>query len=198
MLPPPFLGNDLLRGEWVALARPTSADYPVIASWSSDIEYMRMLRRGLVYPGSAEGFGNWLEGMMQNESGFPFAIRGREDGGLLGFVLIHDIFWQARHGSVVIGIDPAQRGHGYGTDALRVLLKYAFLEMNFNRVGLEVMSYNAAGIRAYTKVGFVQEGRLRAFVYRDGVYYDILTMSILRPEWEALYLKSPASAAAPE
>jgi len=184
---PPFLGNELLRGDLVTLSRPTKEDIPIIASWSHDIEYSRMLRRGLIYPDTAEDYEGWFAEMAKEESGYPFAIRRIEDNSLVGWLAIRAIFWQARHCSLVIGIgDQSQRGRGYGSDALRVALKYAFLEMNLNRVGLEVMSYNDAGIRAYSKVGFQHEGTLRAFVYRDGVYYDIYTMSILRSEWEAL------------
>ena len=182
------------------LVRPTREDLPVITGWSSDIEFLRMIRRGLAYPPSTEDYEGWFAEMAKRESGYPFAIRRIEDNALVGFIIITDLFWASRHGSLIIGIDPALRGRGLGTDALRVILKYAFLEMNFNRVGLEVMSYNEAGLRAYAKAGFQQEGRLREFVYRDGVYYDVINMSILRSEWEALYLKTKAraSASAPE
>jgi RimJ/RimL family protein N-acetyltransferase len=118
----------------------------------------------------------------------PFAVRTLVEDRLVGLLVIKDIMWQARHCSFFIGIgDPTERGRGYGSDAVRVLLRYAFLEMNLNRVGLEVMAYNAEAIHAYEAAGFQQDGRLRAFVYRDGVYYDVLTMSILRAEWEHLY-----------
>ncbi len=170
------------------------------------LEYSRTLRRGLVYPNTGEDYDEWWSDLAKHESGYPFAIYRNDDSTLIGFLVLTDIFWQARRCSVIIGIDPAERGKGFGTDALRVALKYAFLEMNLIRVGLEVMVYNEAGLRAYTKVGFVSEGRLRAMVYRDGVYYDVQPMSILRPEWEQLYNQPPnqyptgsaASAAAPE
>jgi RimJ/RimL family protein N-acetyltransferase len=101
---------------------------------------------------------------------------------------INRVFRQARHCMFWIGIGEAQfRGSGYGSDAIRVLLRFAFLEMNLNRVGLEVMSYNIRAITTYERLGFVHEGRQREMVIRDGVYYDILLMGILRREWEALH-----------
>ncbi len=199
---PPFLGNDLLRGDLVSLARPQKDELSVIAGWSNDMDYSRSLRRGLVYPNTGEDYDEWWTDLAKHETGYPFAIHRSDDSSLIGFLVLTDIFWQARRCSVIIGIDPTQRGRGYGTDALRVALKYAFLEMNLIRVGLEVMLYNDAGLRAYTKVGFVPEGRLRAMVYRDGVFYDVQPMSILRPEWERLYNQPPVSyptgGAAPE
>ncbi|MEP7290168.1 MAG: GNAT family protein [Chloroflexota bacterium] len=205
-----MLGNELLRGEQVYLARPTPEDIPVIAGWSQDTEYYRMLRRGFSYPETSESYSGWFASMVSEQSGFPFAIRRQDDEGLIGWLVLREIFWQARHCAFAIGLDPAQRGRGYGTDATRVALSYAFLELNLNRVGLDVMAYNEAGIRAYTKVGFVHEGTLRALTYRDGIYYDALMMSMLRSDWEKRYnqpaisypaaaqASAPATDAAPE
>lgn len=183
----PFLGNELLRGDLVCLARPIKEDGVAIARWSNDVEYSRLLRRGLIYPDAIEGFEEWLSSMIKEQSAYPFSIRRIEDQVLVGFLMLHEIAWQARHCTFFIGLDPALRGQGYGSDALKVMLKYAFMEMNLNRVGLDVMSYNEAAIHTYSKVGFQHEGRVRAVVFRDGVYYDMLHMGILRSEWEAIY-----------
>lgn len=191
---PPFLGSELLVGKKVRLTRPVQEDIPVIAGWSLDLEYQRLLRRGMVYPGSVEDHIGWFEEMAKGETMFPFSVRTLVEDRLVGMLVIKDIMWQARHCSFFIGIgDPTERGRGYGSDAVRVLQRYAFLEMNLNRVGLEVMAYNEDAIRAYQAAGFHSEGHLRAFVYRDGVYYDVLLMSILRSEWEALYDYPPVS-----
>lgn len=184
----PFLGKDLLRGDLVCLARPTKEDIAHFAKWSADMEYQRLLRRGMVYPGSLEEHEAWFAEMAKDEQSFPFSIRTLVEDRLVGMLVIKDIFWQARHCSFFIGLgNPEMRGRGYGSDAIRVMLKYAFLEMNMNRVGLEVMSYNAAALHSYERVGFQLEGTLRAYTYRDGVYYDMHVMGILRNEWEALY-----------
>ena len=62
---------------------------------------------------------------------------------------------------------------------------YAFREMGLHRVQLEVAPYNPAGIRAYEKAGFVEEGRRRAAVWHDGRWYDEVLMSVLDSEWAA-------------
>lgn len=184
----PFLGNELLEGERVRLALPHENDIEPIALWSHDMGQQRMLRRGMVYPGTVEGMRGWMTEMLNGDKDYPFAIRAQDDDRLIGMLVIKDIFWQARHCSFFISIgDAAERGRGYGTDAVRTMLKYAFMEMNMHCVRLEVMGYNTGAIRSYEKAGFHKDGTLRAFVYRDGVYYDIETMSILRNEWEQLY-----------
>ncbi|MBK8027402.1 MAG: GNAT family N-acetyltransferase [Chloroflexi bacterium] len=188
-----FMGNELLQGDMVYLARPEKEEMATISRWSHDIGFQRNLRRGMVYPEAPIEWEEWFTHLLDKEEGFPFSIRRRDDDRLVGFTVIKDIKWQARHCVVVIGIDPAQQGRGYGTDGMRVALKYCFLEMNLNRVGLEVLGYNDAALRVYSKVGFRHEGTLRCFAFRDGVYYDMHVMGILRGEWEAAYGQAAVS-----
>ena len=65
------------------------------------------------------------------------------------------------------------------------MLGHAFENLELHRVGLSVFSYNTRAIRAYEKVGFRHEGRLRDAIQRDGRYWDEIQMGILREEWLA-------------
>jgi RimJ/RimL family protein N-acetyltransferase len=76
-------------------------------------------------------------------------------------------------------------GRGYGTDAMRVIVGYGFRELGLHRIQLGVASFNTAGIRAYQKAGFTEEGRYREAVRHDGRWYDTVLMSILDHEWAA-------------
>jgi RimJ/RimL family protein N-acetyltransferase len=185
-----FMGNELLQGKKVRLAYMTPEAAHEIGTWNADIGYQRSLRRGLVYPTPPDGIAKWL---VERSSDFgdhdeiPFAIRRLEDDQLIGLLVTKDIMWSARHCAFWMGIGSAEhRGKGYGSDALRVFVRYAFMEMNLNCVRLEVMAYNPEGILAYQAAGFKKDGVLRQFVYRDGVYWDVIPMSILRSEWDAL------------
>ncbi len=85
---------------------------------------------------------------------------------------------------ITIG-DKAYWGRGYGCDAVRVLLDYAFRLHNIRRVYLSVNSTNERAIRAYRACGFVEEGRLRQHVWSDGHYIDLVQMGMLQDDWEA-------------
>ncbi|HXQ36514.1 MAG TPA: GNAT family protein, partial [Anaerolineales bacterium] len=74
-------------------------------------------------------------------------------------------------------------GRGYGTDVMKVILRYAFMEINLRRVTLSVFEYNPRAVRSYEKAGFVHEGRMRQFLNREGKRWDMLFMGILRDEW---------------
>jgi RimJ/RimL family protein N-acetyltransferase len=85
---------------------------------------------------------------------------------------------------ITIG-DKSYWGRGYGRDAISVLLDYAFRLRNLRRVFLSVNGSNERAIRAYRASGFVEEGRLRAHVWSQGRYEDLVYMGVLREEWKA-------------
>ncbi len=175
--------SDLFTGKLVRLAALTPEDKTASARWSTDSEFLRLLDSSPARPRRAEYF-SLLERKDEWHI-FDFALRTLADDKLIGFEEL-EVDWPNQAGLIGIGIGEREyRGKGYGPDAMRVLLGYAFRELNLFRVGLNVFSYNTRAIRAYEKVGFVHEGILRAALYRDGQRHDILYMSVLRPEWFA-------------
>jgi RimJ/RimL family protein N-acetyltransferase len=126
----------------------------------------------------------WFERKLEEEDSELFAIEtldGKHIGNIELFD-VHHIHRQAELG-VVLG-EKSYWGQGYGSDAIRALLRFAFEELNLHRVQLRVYEDNARGRRAYEKCGFQLEGRLRDAVYRRGRYYDVLMMGILDHELE--------------
>lgn len=75
-------------------------------------------------------------------------------------------------------------GKGFGTEAIKLVVKFVFEELNLNRLQLEVYSHNIRGIRAYEKSGFKKEGILRDSLYYNGQFFDEIIMSILKSEYE--------------
>jgi len=117
--------------------------------------------------------------------GMNFAIEA--DGKYIGNCGLFHLDPVANTCELGIGIGDKQYwGHGYGRDAIRVLLKYAFRLRNFHKVWLQVNGNNERGIRAYRACGFVEEGRLRQHVWNDGKYVDLVHMGILREEWQKM------------
>lgn len=86
--------------------------------------------------------------------------------------------------SVILG-PPEDRDQGYGADAIRTVLDYAFGELGLHRIGLSVFEFNEPAIAAYEKLGFRKEGRLRQAVKRDDVFHDAVLMSMLDVEWNS-------------
>ncbi len=76
-------------------------------------------------------------------------------------------------------------GKGYGSDAIRLVLRYGFEHLDLRRIELITDADNERGIRCYEKCGFVQEGLLRQHRLRYGKPLDMLQMAVLRQDWEA-------------
>lgn len=83
---------------------------------------------------------------------------------------------------ILIG-EPAYRNGGYGTDAMRLLCRYGFEQMNLQRIELTVYGENARAIRVYEKVGFRHEARRRQAHFIDGRYEDVVVMGLIRGEF---------------
>ena len=94
--------------------------------------------------------------------------------------------WSQRNAWIGIGLGEREYwGQGYGTDAMRVLLRFAFTELNLERVTLNVFAYNERAQRSYLKAGFTIEGRQRERLRRGNQRYDSISMGLLRDEWRA-------------
>lgn len=180
------LGNALLRGEKVYLNKVTQADAPLFGQWFANLDLLANLNAGALVPLTEVDERKWIESLGK-ENHFTFAIRTLENNDLLGTVSLQAVDWHNRCSEVGIAVgDPRYWGKGYGSDAMQVMLRYAFYELNLHRIELRVYSYNARAVRSYEKVGFRHEGSLRQAFYRDGAYHDIHVMAILQDEWQAL------------
>jgi RimJ/RimL family protein N-acetyltransferase len=121
---------------------------------------------------------------MPSYSDMGLAIETK-DGQHIGNIGLHNGSPEDR--TIDLGIMIGEKelwGKGYGTDALLTLARFAFEEMNLNRIGLDVYAFNERAIASYAKAGFVEEGRRRQDIYKDGAYTDVVMMSLLREDWE--------------
>lgn len=181
--------EDILRGELVRLAaiEPDEMSW-AFSRWDRNTEYIRLLNDEPARLWSAKKIKEWIEKDLEKEPGssFNFSIRMVDDDTLIGFVELDDIHWA--HGDAWVGIGIGESrywGNGYGTDAMRILLRYAFNELNLHRVTLGAFEYNPRALRSYEKAGFTIEGRDRRPLHRDGERADVIIMGILREEWLA-------------
>jgi diamine N-acetyltransferase len=113
------------------------------------------------------------------------------EGRIIGDTNLHHL--DRLHGTAALGIaiyEPDCVGKGYGRDAIRTLLRWAFENQNWRRIWLETIAVNERAIRAYRACGFIEEARLRQAAFYEGGFVDIVVMGVLRSEWEA-HQRSP-------
>ncbi len=177
------MNSELFEGEHVRL----KAIDPDKAEWYArcfhDSEFARLLGTRPVTPLSLQHAKDELT-EAPKPHWFPFFFHARADDRLLGMVDL-EVLWTHRNAWVGIGLGQrADWGQGYGSDAMRLILRYGFMELNLRRVTLSVFGYNPRALRSYENVGFVLEGRQRQRIARDGQWHDVLFMGILKEEWE--------------
>jgi RimJ/RimL family protein N-acetyltransferase len=181
----------LFQGELVRLAMDNPEEWAkCISRWRRDTEYCRLLDTDPVTLFSVKAFQKDFEANLEKKpfDDYLFAIHTLEGDQLIGFIWLGAIDWN--HGNGWVGIGLGERdywGRGYGTDAMRVILCYAFTELNLHRVSLDVFSYNPRAIRSYEKAGFRYEGRIRNLISREGQRMDDVWMGILRDDWVKIY-----------
>ena len=180
--------KDIFKGELVRLSAFDHEELgKAYAGWGRDSELQRLFNSGASVLHSAKASADFFEKMLKEDSpaGYFFGIRKLDDNRLLGDINLEVINnWGSRDSFVGIGIGSREDwGKGYGTDAMKIALRFAFTELNLRRVTLTVFEYNPRAIRSYEKVGFQHEGRLRGALLRDGKRWDMLYMGILFKDW---------------
>jgi UDP-4-amino-4,6-dideoxy-N-acetyl-beta-L-altrosamine N-acetyltransferase len=173
----------MLKGERVTLRAIEREDIPRFLRWLNDPEVTRYLT--IFMPLSREEEERWFEQQLGDRNRKVLAIE-TESGEHIGNISLEDIDWKNRRATLGIVIGEKERwGQGYGTDAIRTLLRFAFEELNLNRVQLDVFDFNERARRCYRRCGFREEGILRQAHYTEGRYHDVVRMAILRSDWES-------------
>ena len=183
--------KNILQGELVRLGALDADELSkAFTRWDRDSEYSRLLSSGAPRLQSQKAAQKWLEHEIEEQTvnQYWFSIRALADDKLLGDIDLFVYNWAGRDAFVGLGIGEREFwGKGYGTDVMRVILRYAFTEVNLNRVTLNVFEYNPRAIRSYEKAGFSHEGRERKLLNKEGRRWDMLFMGILREEWMNRY-----------
>jgi len=173
----------MLRGEKVTLRAIEREDLTLLWRWNNDLEVELAGGGDPPIPQSLAR----LQGEFDREAakggrdGATFAIEA--DGTLIGQCGLRD--FSATDRTCELGITIGDRNYwsrGYGRDAVRLLLDYAFRLRNMRKVFLRVWGNNERALRCYLACGFVEEGRLRQHVWSAGKYVDLVLMGVLHDE----------------
>lgn len=167
------------------------SDLALINQWRNDREIQRWLVSPFRFVGEEvdqKWFDTYLDRRANN---IRLAICESETGNAIGAVYLLNIDWVARSGEfgILIG-EKTSQSRGAGEFATRSMLNHAFADMNLHRADLNVLPGNERAIRLYKKVGFVEEGRLKQAIFKDGEYIDLIHMSILSREYKHVELQS--------
>lgn len=175
----------MISGEKVILRAVEPDDIRQLWEWTQDEDLMR-LRDYPAPPSSLDQARREFE-QASDDCGHNLRLAITTlDGELIGETSLQEI--DQRNGNARFTIAIGNRGywgHGYGSDATRALMRYAFEQLNLHRIDLFVHASNERAIRAYEKCGFRHDGRLREAHYMDARYSDVLLMGLLREDFRS-------------
>jgi RimJ/RimL family protein N-acetyltransferase len=194
------MNNPFLIGDSIYLRQVVRDDAENYYQWLNDQETTKYMQRG-IYPTCVEDCRKYVESMQSKDCMHLAIIRKREKLtgtfadilkdlsekhiGNIALLNIHPTFRSAEI-SIILG---ECRGHGYGTEAIRLLVDHAFTRRNLNRLQAGMVTKNGGSQGAFMNAGFQQEGILRQVYYCDGEYQDVQIMSILKSDWRKINVK---------
>ena len=172
-------------GELVALGPLDRELLPAYTRWRNDFLVTRTLNHP-PGPVTAEEREAWYERVSSGDdaSSVRFTVYERATWRAVGMTGLHDVDHQ--HGTAELGLmigEGDARGRGYGTEATRLMLDYAFTVLGLYNVMLRVYAYNPAALRAYEKAGFREFGRRRQSRVFAGQRWDEVFMDCLASEF---------------
>jgi len=173
-----------LEGERIYLC-PVRREHAMQYSiWLNDRETSNLLMMHRVL--SLEDENEILDGIIKSkpEHLVPVGIWLKEPLTFIGGCSLFDIDQRNMHCFIGIFIgDKDWRGLGYGGEAMRLLIDYAFKTLNMRKVCLNVFSHNPGARRCYEKIGFKEIGRYREHRYIDGEWRDDIMMELFRDDF---------------
>ena len=174
----------MLYGNNLRLRAIEREDIPRFLRWLNDPEVRRFLL--MHEPLSRAREERWFEEQLSRQSDLILAIEVLvgDEWVHIGNVGLHHLDLKNR--TAVLGIVIGEKGFwgkGYGREAIRVLLRYAFFEIGLHRVELETFAFNERALRCYEAVGFKRVGVRREAFFREGAFHDVILMDLLAEEF---------------
>ncbi|MBE5963084.1 MAG: GNAT family N-acetyltransferase [Lachnospiraceae bacterium] len=166
-----------MTGEHVYLSPMNMEDAETYVKWMNDSDVTDKIGSSFRIT-TVDGEKKWIE---KNADSYQFAIVRKSDDTLIGNCSIDcvDSISQIAEVGIFIG-DSSDRGNGYGTEVLKMLLDYGFYTLNLHNIMLRVFGFNSQAIRCYEKAGFKEFGRRREAYFAMGKRHDVIYMEAVR------------------
>ncbi|WP_181350417.1 GNAT family N-acetyltransferase [Thalassobacillus sp. CUG 92003] len=174
----------MFETERMYLRKMTEEDITLYHKWRNDMDVMQSTNPNLDIYHLEETKRFVKHVMLGADTSKSYIIHEKESYAPIGITSLINIDHKNRNAECIIDIGEKDYwGQGYGSEAMTLLLDYAFYEMNLHRVALRVFSFNDKAINLYEKLGFKHEGRARQSLFRSGQWYDVVHMGVLQDEY---------------
>jgi len=178
----------MIEGEHVRLRKLEKADLPHMHRWLNDADLMTWGRFSPDHMMSLAAVEKEYEPELRGENPdrTTYIVEEKATGKAIGWCVART--WDRKHVNANVGIGIGEKeywGKGFGTEAMRLLLAIVFDHQRWHRAELWTLAENERAVRSFEKCGFRREGLAREAAYADGKFRDILSMGLLKSEWDA-------------
>lgn len=174
-----------IKGDIVTLRAIEKEDLELMREMLNDPEIENLVV-GWAFPVSKYQQNLWYENNINDSKNLRFIIETPDDGAI-GIVTLTNIDWKNRRAEHGIKLaNRNNRAKGIGTDTVMTIMKYAFDELQLNRLDGSWFESNIGSSKLYTKCGWKIEGKIRKYIYKNGEYRDLTIVGILKEEYDQL------------
>jgi len=173
------LNNMFLVGKKVCLRGLKESDLDNIKKWLNDVDTTRLLFQGDVPP-NLELMKEDYNNPIKNDKDIEFAIINKKNNLHIGWAGIYEINWISRKGELRFFLgDKKYRRKGLTTEAVSLLIEYAFNKLNLHRVYGGTNKENFGSVKIFKNLNFKSEGTFYEAYFRNGKYYDIVNFGLI-------------------
>lgn len=168
-----------VKGERIELTALHADDLPQLLPFFNDVAALTFYLPTTTRPYNAQQLEKLLLEWNDGVTCFVFAIR--LNGQIIGLINLDDVNGADRHAEIGIALtSDDRRGQGYAAEALRLMIDFAFLELDLHRLWARIIEGNNASIRLFKQVGFFEEGRFTEHVRKNGQWKNMLIYGLLQ------------------
>jgi RimJ/RimL family protein N-acetyltransferase len=172
---------DIWTGERVRLRGVEPQDWPAFREFDEVAAVQR--NTGLVTPPrSAEGYRTWAQEQIPDGETFQLAIESLSTGLLVGSIATREVRPVDGHFGYGLGIGQDHQRRGYGSDAVRLLLRFMFTERRYVKCTVGIFAENKPSLAMHENLGFTEEGRIRRYRFAGGRHEDLIMVGLTKEE----------------
>lgn len=170
-----------IEGSCIYLRPITIEDTENVLHWRNDKKVVEnfIYRKNI----SKEEHLSWFHNKVETGEVIQFIICDKNTDKALGSIYLQNFNWESRQAEegIFLGEEEAY-GRGIGTEAAKLVLKYAFETLKLHKLTARVLSYNQGSRKMHEKAGYEKESYLKDELYLDGKYEDLIFYGAINPE----------------
>jgi RimJ/RimL family protein N-acetyltransferase len=186
-----MIGKSLFTGSLVEMTSLNpEKDMDAMSSWTADQEFVKEFLGGDFHLHAAfelkKAIAEKIKKADERRSAYYFALRPVGKPELVGLLVFGWLWGPQQSGRIFLFFEDNGAQDLYGREALELGMRYAFMELSLHRLWTELSEHNPQKMVLFERAGFLREVQRKEALFFDGIYFDQMDYSILKPEWKKI------------